>query len=273
MSVYSHSKKAGNQGDVFKHTVLVELVKHLVSKKAAKASSSNFPFHYLDTHSGAPLHDLTKTTEWQNGIGKFWNADTKTEDLDYFSYVAKSKSGAEKYPSSWMLAYQTLLSAGVPNYKVSLFDTSAEVTHAIQTSPYLSNRIQFECTDAWKKLNKHLKQVDLVFIDPSFSIDRNNGEKSSNDWGNIMKTSEALLKKGIPFVIWYPYFTEKNPRKLTNVTGLTALELVDPNATNNNRVLKGSGMLFGNIDDSFIAELFLAMKKPFSLIGDLTRYN
>jgi 23S rRNA A2030 N6-methylase RlmJ len=250
---------------------LVELVKHLVAKKAASASSQKFPFHYLDTHSGAPLHDLNKSTEWQNGVGKFWNLTEQYEDLDYFKYV--SGSGRSKYPSSWMLAYQTLLSAGVANYKVSLFDTSAEVTQAVQSSPYLSDRINFHCIDAWKNLNKHLKQVDFVFIDPPFSIDRVNGEKASKDWGYILKTAEALRKKGIPFAIWYPFFTEKNPRKLTSLTGLTSLELVDPNAPDNNRVLKGSGMLFGNIDDSFISDLFVTMKEPFRIVGDLKRYN
>ena len=47
---YRHGFHAGNFADVFKHTVLIELLEALKAKPA--------PFCYVDTHAGSGLYDL-----------------------------------------------------------------------------------------------------------------------------------------------------------------------------------------------------------------------
>lgn len=267
---YNHSKHAGNQGDVLKHAVLVEVVKHLVVKKADGASSLNFPFHYLETHCGAPMHELTGSSEYLEGIGKFWDKDDPFKGLDYFRYVSKTQLTTARYPSSWLLAYQTLMDAQCYNHTLTLFDTSADVAKAVKSSPYMTDRINFHCIDATKNIGKHLKQVDFVFIDPSYSLKK--GEVSSSDWGMVIKLAQALTKKGIPFLVWYPYFTEKTPMKLVKETGLLSLELLNPKITQEGE-MKGSGMLLGGLEEGFVVSLSNALDEPLSELGELTIRN
>lgn len=64
---YQHSFHAGNFADVFKHIVLLGLIKSLLRKDNA--------FCYLDTHAGCGYYDLLddaakKTKEYESGITK-----------------------------------------------------------------------------------------------------------------------------------------------------------------------------------------------------------
>lgn len=47
---YSHSRKAGNAGDVWKHAVLITI---------AGAMPVGDDVLYVESHSGAPVHSLT----------------------------------------------------------------------------------------------------------------------------------------------------------------------------------------------------------------------
>ena len=47
---YSHSYHAGNFADVFKHTILLSLIKAFLKKET--------PFCVLDTHAGPGYYDL-----------------------------------------------------------------------------------------------------------------------------------------------------------------------------------------------------------------------
>lgn len=59
---YDHSSKAGNLGDVWKHSVLVALV-DAVPKKSES-------FRYVECHAGAPIHKLAEKGEWSRGVGR-----------------------------------------------------------------------------------------------------------------------------------------------------------------------------------------------------------
>lgn len=72
MLSYRHSFHAGNFADILKHSVLVEILDHLVQKAA--------PFEYFDSHAGAGLFDLNsdhaqKLEEHVRGIAKLTAAD------------------------------------------------------------------------------------------------------------------------------------------------------------------------------------------------------
>ncbi len=68
---YRHGYHAGSFTDVFKHTILISLIKSLQQKNSA--------FCYLDTHAGAGCYDLwaeaaQKSNEFETGIAKVFNA-------------------------------------------------------------------------------------------------------------------------------------------------------------------------------------------------------
>jgi 23S rRNA (adenine2030-N6)-methyltransferase len=69
---YRHHFHAGGPADVFKHLVLVQLVRGLQRKPA--------PITYLDTHAGAGEYDLghemaQRTGEYTRGVARLWAAE------------------------------------------------------------------------------------------------------------------------------------------------------------------------------------------------------
>ena len=73
MLSYRHAFHAGNHADVLKHTVFVQLLRHLLQKDK--------PFWCIDTHAGAALHALDegyalKNAEFESGISRLWALST-----------------------------------------------------------------------------------------------------------------------------------------------------------------------------------------------------
>ena len=58
---YSHSRKAGNQGDVWKHAVVTAV---------AEAIEVGEEVLYVEPHSGVPVHPLVAGGEWLQGAGR-----------------------------------------------------------------------------------------------------------------------------------------------------------------------------------------------------------
>ena len=85
MLSYRHGFHAGNPADVFKHTVLVALVRAMQHKDKG--------IRFIDTHAGPTLYDLNsepaqKNREFERGIGRLWNADPGAGPLaDYFQQL------------------------------------------------------------------------------------------------------------------------------------------------------------------------------------------
>jgi 23S rRNA (adenine2030-N6)-methyltransferase len=87
MLAYRHLFHAGNGADVFKHALLVQIVRLLARKDK--------PFLYLDTHAGIGRYDLThpwaqKNREYEGGIARVWGrADAPEELRAYLDAVAE----------------------------------------------------------------------------------------------------------------------------------------------------------------------------------------
>jgi 23S rRNA (adenine2030-N6)-methyltransferase len=81
-SDYSHRFHAGNVGDVWKHCVLVEVLRP-VGDAVAVAST------YVESHAGEGGYALGPTGEWTEGIGRLWtrDADGATRDDALGRYV------------------------------------------------------------------------------------------------------------------------------------------------------------------------------------------
>ena len=108
---YRHVYHAGNFADVFKHVVLLTLLRHLHKKPQ--------PFCYLDTHAGSGRYLLSspeaqRTLEYSQGIGRLYAAaDLPPLLADYVERVrgadaANSADALLVYPGSPLIA-QTML--------------------------------------------------------------------------------------------------------------------------------------------------------------------
>ena len=85
---YRHAFHAGNFADVFKHVVLVRLLKALQNKDKG--------FAYIETHAGAGRYDLRatesqKTGESRDGVGRLWGAPPNEID-DYVAAVREEEA-------------------------------------------------------------------------------------------------------------------------------------------------------------------------------------
>ncbi|MDX1657051.1 MAG: 23S rRNA (adenine(2030)-N(6))-methyltransferase RlmJ [Candidatus Competibacteraceae bacterium] len=104
---YRHGFHAGHWSDVFKHAILVQLLRALLRKDK--------PFFVLDTHAGAGLYDLDspqarKTGQWREGIGRLWGQTGLSPALaDYLAQV-QSFNGDKlgRYPGSPRLIRQLM---------------------------------------------------------------------------------------------------------------------------------------------------------------------
>src|SRR5690606_1750835 len=108
MLSYRHGFHAGNIADVHKHWQLLLLLKHLRQKDK--------PFFVMDTHAGDGLYDLQhasaqKTTEYEQGIGRLWEAKALPDSLAaYREQVAVCNAGGKLrwYPGSPVLIARQL---------------------------------------------------------------------------------------------------------------------------------------------------------------------
>jgi 23S rRNA (adenine2030-N6)-methyltransferase len=99
---YRHAYHAGNHADVLKHILMLRAFTQL--KKKGK------PFLFLDAHAGVGLYALwgdeaLKTLEWQDGVGRFYDASGKPVLLP---------ADCEALLSPWREAIAAVNAAGQP---------------------------------------------------------------------------------------------------------------------------------------------------------------
>lgn len=218
---YRHHYHAGNYADVFKHALLLQLVRAMQRKEKG--------FLYLDTHAGRGGYDLSTTTllpdgrerapEWPAGIGRFWGVSGLPEDLA--NYVAAVRAFNERaggkaeelqfYPGSpWIV--QSALRAQDRAVLCELREDDAE---ALAIDFGRERRVSVQRMDGYMALKAMLPPLEkraLVLIDPPFE----NASEFTDIRGGL-REALARFPSGT-YAIWYP-ITEraKSERFLTEV--------------------------------------------------------
>jgi 23S rRNA (adenine2030-N6)-methyltransferase len=186
---YNHSRKAGNQGDVWKHAVLVTLADSVAGKSDA--------FQYVESHCGSPVHELTRGGDWERGIGRL--VDKGSCDCLYAT-IARSWLKRSLYPAGWLLVANRLAArftrvravlADVAELVASHYPPSADVAVAPNV------HVEFHLEDGYS-VAASLERADLVFLDPPFYPD------ADADWRKLAETCLILAERDVPFVAWYP---------------------------------------------------------------------
>ena len=198
MLSYRHAFHAGNHADVLKHTVIVQLLRHLNKKDKA--------YWYIDTHAGAGAYALregyaTQNAEFETGIGKLWNRSNVPPALaDYVSEVAAlNPDGALRfYPGSPYLAWRLMRNQD----RMRLFELhSTEIDILRQRFSDAGRRAMLYAGDGFEGIKALLPPPPrraLVLIDPSFEDRR--------DYARTLACVRESLKRfatGI-YAIWYP---------------------------------------------------------------------
>ena len=171
MLSYRHAFHAGNHADVFKHAVLIHCIRHFLKKEKA--------FHYIDTHAGAGLYELTqgfaaRTRESETGIAQLLS--TTSDDLppllkNYVDIVLNFNPTPqlEFYPGSPLIA-QFLMR---PHDSLRLHELHLADHDILQTHVAGDPRVLLQKRDGFRGLIKAFPPASrrgLALIDPPYEV-------------------------------------------------------------------------------------------------------
>jgi 23S rRNA (adenine2030-N6)-methyltransferase len=234
LTQYLHSNKAGNNGDVWKHIALYEILSHI------KGIHPNG--EYIETHAGAGIYHLYKNKgdQWRHGIGKILLSNGILTDHPSFKFINQFyKKGC--YPGSAVIAQHIL-----PNFIHRLYENNPEAATLLKSQLPGTSIIN---DNSWGYLSEHIyrytSQPKLFFLDPPY--------KEDQDWENIASYTKLPENNHQNcFIVWYPIFSldKINPfieKKMSDNSIFFSIECInDTEIKGTQDSLIGSGMYIGN---------------------------
>ena len=203
---YRHQFHAGNFADVWKHALLLPLIRAMQRKEKG--------FLFLDTHAGRGAYDLNaaargdsleRKPEHPEGIGRLWSADGLNESLA--AYVATVKRfNAERgnvgpaphfYPGSAWLAQFALRAQD----RLALCELHEEEHRVLAEEFAREKRVSVHSLDGYTALRAMLPPLEkraLVLIDPPFE-DRDEFARIANGVAEGLRRLPAAT-----IAVWYP---------------------------------------------------------------------
>lgn len=204
---YRHHYHAGNYADVFKHTLLLLLVRAMQRKEKG--------FLYLDTHAGRGGYDLSvpavlpdgrsREPEHPAGIGRLWGAPELPPVLqDFVALVRRfnDRNGAtgeelKHYPGSPWIAKLLLR----PQDRMALCELREDDAEALDFEFARESRVTVQVLDGYTGLKALLPPPEkraLVLIDPPF--------EAKGEFAAVARGLKDALKRlpGAVIAVWYP---------------------------------------------------------------------
>lgn len=250
---YRHHYHAGNYADVFKHALLLLLIRAMQRKEKG--------FLYLDTHAGRGGYDLSmpsvlpdgrsREPEYPAGVGRLWAQKGLPAALDdYLGLVRRfnDRNGATGddlrfYPGSPWIAKLLLR----PQDRMAFCELRPDDAEALEFEFARESRVTVRAINGYTGLKAFLPPPGkraLALVDPPFETKR--------EFADIAKGLKEALRRlpGAVIAVWYP-ITE---RARTDEFHHALLELATPalyaelNVAGTDSVLKmkGCGLLVLN---------------------------
>ena len=204
---YRHHYHAGNYADVFKHTLLLLLIRAMQRKEKG--------FLYLDTHAGRGGYDLSvpsvlpdgraREPEHPAGIGRLWGAtDLPPVLADFVALVRRfnDRNGAtgeelKHYPGSPWIAKLLLR----PQDRMALCELREDDAEALDFEFARESRVTVQMLDGYTGLKALLPPPEkraLVLVDPPF--------EAKGEFTAVARGLKDALKRlpGAVVAVWYP---------------------------------------------------------------------
>jgi len=260
---YRHHYHAGNYADVFKHALLLLLIRAMQRKEKG--------FLYLDTHAGRGGYDLSvpsilpdgksRAPEHPAGIGRLWGATGLPPALDdylavvrrfndrngasAFAGASEDRTGAELkyYPGSPWIAKLLLR----PQDRMALCELRPDDAEALDFEFAREPRVTVQAMDGYTGLKALLPPPEkraLVLIDPPFETLR--------EFADIARGLRDTLKRlpGAVCAVWYPVTerarTEKFHHALLELATPALLAELNIAGEDSGLRMKGCGLLILN---------------------------
>lgn len=197
MLSYRHAFHAGNFADVFKHSVLTQILSYVALKPKG--------YTYLDTHAGAGMYQLrsdqAKTTEeYLAGIAKLWQRNDVPHSLQvYIDYIAQLNANGHllSYPGSPSIA-QHLMRRQDAGFVYELHKADMVLLRQCLQG---NRKFQVFNSDGYQAYKAHLPPATgrgVILIDPSYEI-KTDYQASVQ----LMIDMYQRFKSGI-IMLWYP---------------------------------------------------------------------
>lgn len=199
---YRHIYHAGNFADVFKHIVLIMLIKDLCKKDKS--------ILFMDTHAGLGKYDLTtnaakKTCEYIQGFLKLYNQDydlaSYPEAVNVYKSIIESLNSntdsLTSYPGSpWI--FKALMRA---QDQVIFTELHKEDIVALKRNFYKDKQIAVHHANGYAALKAFLPPKcgrGLILIDPPF--------EDKDEFTQVLYGLEVALERfsSGTYIIWYP---------------------------------------------------------------------
>ncbi|HET8942423.1 MAG TPA: 23S rRNA (adenine(2030)-N(6))-methyltransferase RlmJ [Rudaea sp.] len=198
---YRHAFHAGNFADVFKHTILVDLIESLKVKQT--------PFCYVETHAGSGRYDLrgpaaSKTREYEDGVVRLLGATTMPATLHIYLNLVRALNSTgigndlTSYPGSPMIASSLMRD----DDRALLCEIQPDEARRLKQLYATDARIGVHERDGYAALGALLpprERRGLVLIDPPY-------EAQGEEFRKIeaaMASAYSRWPTGI-YAIWYP---------------------------------------------------------------------
>lgn len=222
MLSYRHGYHAGNPADVFKHTVLLALIRAMQHKDKG--------IRFIDTHAGPALYDLEseaaqKNREFERGIGRLWtDRPSAGPQADYLSRIEAFNPDGELrfYPGSPLLVRALLR----PQDELVLCELHPTEQRTLSDRFIGDRQVRVHAGDGYSALAQYLPPPTgrgLVLIDPSFEL-----KSELDDMIEAMRRALRLFGHGV-YVIWYPLIEGRDtaPDSMPTALGLEGEQWTD----------------------------------------------
>lgn len=197
MLSYRHAFHAGNPADVFKHAVLVALIRALQEKPRG--------IQFVDTHAGPALYDLgsamaQKNREHEAGIARWWPARPAEPVMAAYLELVRSfnpDGELQNYPGSPMI-FKHLLR---PNDRLVLCELHPAEQAALRSRFAGDRQISIRCGNGYAEMGKVLPPPGgrgLVLIDPPWEL-----KSELEDLGAGLEQALTHHAHGV-YALWYP---------------------------------------------------------------------
>lgn len=203
MLSYRHAFHAGNNADILKHWVIERVLAYMTQKDK--------PLHYMDTHAGCGLYDLStetanKTAEYLHGCARLAQANNAPEA--FTPYLKLIESFAPDYPGSPSVAARCLR----PIDELSLCELHPKDGPELAAHFKRDRRAKIYLEDGFKKTLSLLppkQKRACIVIDPSYEV--------KTDYDKVVSVIKDIHKRfaGAVVVLWYPVVDTQRIEKLT----------------------------------------------------------
>lgn len=190
--MYDHNRKAGNQGDVIKHTALIAAADTLMMQCDGK-------FEYADTFAGYAFNPLTSDGEWRYGIAASGRSDhtPRTAAVTFWRDLWSCRVGlrGSVYPGSLTFILKLCLQNNL-SFHARLWDTSPAVIAQLMNS-FTADEADIYPRSA-KTTDFSGMKPNLLLIDPPGL--RTPSKKEYPDLEDLLRFFEVIEN----VILWFP---------------------------------------------------------------------